>query len=99
MNCCEMQSHQSLNACLSQQVVHIYIVLGTMFQDLGQWLGYLRLVATRPATTHASRGSAVKLTQVKKIAEAISSTTSGFPLHSRGVVMTTILYMFMPWWC
>lgn len=48
-----------------------------------RWHGgvYLRLVATRPATTHASRGSAVKLTDVKKMAEAMSKTITGLPLQ------------------
>lgn len=40
------------------------------------------MVATRPATTHANKGSAVKLMDMKKTDEAIRSTMIGFPLHS-----------------
>ena len=42
---------------------------------------YLRLVVIRPATTQANRGSAVKLTAVKKIVEAAKSTAAGFQLQ------------------
>lgn len=44
-------------------------------------MAYLRLVVTSPATTHANRGSAVKLTAVKKMVEAASNTAAGFQLH------------------
>lgn len=44
---------------------------------------YLRLVVIRPATTQANRGSAVKLTAVKKIVEAAKSTAAGFQLQQK----------------
>lgn len=43
--------------------------------------GHLRFVVTRPATTQASRGSAVKLSAPKKIADAATSTAAGFQLQ------------------
>lgn len=44
-------------------------------------MNYLRFVVMSPATTHASRGSAVKLTALKKVADAATSTAAGFQLH------------------
>lgn len=38
-------------------------------------------MVTRPATTQASRGSAVKLTAPKKVADAATSTAAGFQLQ------------------
>lgn len=51
-----------------------------LMQHLKKWK-YLRFVVMSPATTHASRGSAVKLTALKKVADAATSTAAGFQLH------------------
>jgi len=53
---------------------------------------YLRLVVIKPATTQASKGSAVKLTAVKKIVEAANSTAAGFRLQHRSKADQLRLY-------
>ena len=52
-------------------------------QQQHQKRAYLRLVVINPATTQANKGSAVKLTAVKKIVEAANSTAAGFQLQHR----------------
>ncbi len=54
-----------------------------VYQQQHQKRAYLRLVVINPATTHASKGSAVKLTAVKKMVEAANSTAAGFQLQHR----------------
>lgn len=53
---------------------------------------YLRLVVINPATTQASKGSAVKLTAVKKMVEAANSTAAGFQLQHRSRAYQIRLY-------
>ncbi len=54
-----------------------------VYQQQHQKLAYLRLVVINPATTQANKGSAVKLTAVKKMVEAANSTAAGFQLQHR----------------
>ncbi len=54
-----------------------------LYQQQHRKRAYLRLVVIKPATTQANKGSAVKLTAVKKMVEAANSTAAGFQLQHR----------------
>ncbi len=61
-------------------------------QQQHQKRAYLRLVVINPATTQANKGSAVKLTAVKKMVEAANSTAAGFRLQHRSKADQLRLY-------
>ena len=63
-----------------RQALHL-IDDSRLMQHAKRETGHLRFVVTSPATTQASRGSAVKLTALKKVADAAASTAAGLQLQ------------------
>lgn len=70
----------------AKPVLHVVQKMLLTYQKQHQKRAYLRLVVINPATTQANKGSAVKLTAVKKIVEAANSTAAGFQLQHRSKV-------------